>query len=79
MSPRIDTTNDREQWRYACPSRKRHRDWRVVDGLFECRSCGETYSELVDLETGERVPREEIELVGAHADYKGEFGRPTVE
>lgn len=79
MVRRIDTTDTEQRWRYACPHRKRHRDWRVVDGLFECRSCGETYRELIDLETGDRIPREEIELLGAHADHKGAFGRPTVE
>jgi ribosomal protein L37AE/L43A len=76
---RIHTTDKREKWQFACPTPKRHRDWRVVDGLFECRSCRETFSELVDLETGERVAREEVEIVGAHADHKGQFGRPTVE
>jgi len=77
--PRIDTSDSDEKWRYACPSPKRHRDWRIVDGLIECRSCGETYRTLVDLETGEHVQREDIELVGPHADSKGAFGTPTVE
>lgn len=76
---RIDATDADAKWRWACPDPARHRDWRVVDGLFECRSCGQTYRELVNLKTGERVPREEIEVVGPHADHKGKFGRPTVE
>ena len=76
---RIDTTNTREKWRWACPSPKRHANWRVTDGMFECRSCGETYDELVNQETGERVPREKIEFVGPDADSKGQFGKPTVK
>ena len=76
---RIDTRDTAEKWRWACPHPKRHRDWRVTDGRFECRSCCETYRELVNLETGEHVPREHIEFVGPEADSKGAFGRPTVE
>lgn len=76
---RIDTNDKTERWAWACPTPKRHRDWRVVNGLFECRSCGETYSVLVHLPTKERVDRDEIEVVGAEADHKGKFGRPTVE
>lgn len=76
---RIDTSESDQKWRYGCPAPERHRDWRVVDGLFECRSCCETFGELVDLETGERIPRESVEIVGPHADHQGQFGRPTVE
>jgi len=76
---RIDTTTDREKWQFACPHRKRHRDWRVVDGLFECRSCNETYSHLIDLTTGKRVHRSKIELVGPGAAEKGPFGRAEMD
>lgn len=76
---RIDTTDTRAKWRYACPSPKRHANWRVTDGMFECRSCGETFDELVDRKTGERVAREKIEFVGPYADSEGQFGEPTVE
>jgi len=76
---RIETHDEKQRWEWACPTRFRHRDWRVVDGLFECRSCGETFKELVHLPTGERVKRENVEIVGAEADHKGAFGRPTVE
>jgi len=76
---RIDTTDALEKRRYACPHPRRHRDWRVVDGLIECRSCSETYTELVDLKTGKRIPRDEIDFVGPHADHQGQFGKPTVE
>jgi len=76
---RIETYDEKNRWRWACPHPKRHRDWRVVDGLFECRGCGETYSELVNLKSGERVPREQIEVVGPHAGHKGGMGKPTVE
>lgn len=76
--PRIDVTTDRDKWQWGCPSKKRHRNWRVTDGLFECRQCETTYRELVNLETGETIPREQIEIVGAGADHKGAFGKPTV-
>jgi len=52
---RIDTTTDREKWQFACPHRKRHRDWRVVDGLFECRSCRDGEKTQTGIET-ETVP-----------------------
>ena len=67
---RIDTTDATARWEWACPAPQRHRDWRVVDGLIQCRSCGETYRELVNLASGEIVPREEIEVVGPGADAK---------
>jgi len=79
MPRRIDTTRRQQKWRYACPARQRHRDWRVVDGLFECRSCGETYRRLWDLQEETYVAREDVEVVGPHAASKGEFGGPTVE
>jgi len=66
-------------WHWTCPTPYRHRDVRVVDGLFECRSCGETFRALRNLKTGEEVSRERIEIVGPDADHKGAFGRPTVE
>lgn len=76
---RIDTTDIWEKRKYGCPHPRRHVDWRVVDGLFECRSCGRTYREIVDKRTGEYYRREDVELVGTEADSKGAFGRPTVE
>jgi len=76
---RIETHDKTQKWQWACPTPHRHRDWRVVDGLFECRSCGETFKELVHLPSGDRVRRENVEVVGAEADHKGAFGRPTVE
>lgn len=68
--PRIDTTDKRQKWQWGCPAPQRHRDWRVVDGLIQCRSCEETYRELVNLATDEIVPREQIDVVGPHADSK---------
>lgn len=76
---RINTTDPSEKWRFACPHSKRHSDWRVVDGVFECRSCSRTYDHLIDQRSGQRVAREDIELVGPEADHEGQFGRPTVE
>jgi ribosomal protein L37AE/L43A len=75
----IDTTNTREKWKWVCPTPHEHRDWRVVDGLFECRSCGNVFRELRNVRTGECVPREQIEVVGSDADHKSAFGKPTVE
>jgi len=75
---RVDTTDSDDKWRFACPAPARHRSWRVVDGRFECRACNQTYAELVDTKTGERVPRDQLEVVGPHADSKGAFGQPTV-
>lgn len=75
---RIDTSEPREKWPWVCPTPFRHRDWRVVDGLFECRSCDETFRELKNLETGDRVRRKDVEIVGPDADHKGAFGKPTV-
>lgn len=76
--PRIDTTDTLQKWRYACPSPKRHSDWRVVDGVFECRSCNKLYKCLVDKKTEEKIPREKFDFCGPDADSKGQFGRPTV-
>ena len=76
---RINTTDPSAKWQWACPTDDAHRAWRVVNGRFECRACSETYRHLRNLETGEKVPREEIELVGPEADHQGEFGRPTVK
>jgi len=61
--PRIDTTNILERWRWTCPAPQRHSDWRVVDGIFECRSCGETFEEIVDKQTDERIPWSAVELI----------------
>lgn len=76
---RIETNNAREKWQWVCPTRYEHRNWRVVDGLFECRQCNETFRTLRNIRTCEEVPREEIELVGLDADHKGQFGKPTVQ
>lgn len=75
---RIDTSDPSQRWRYACPGTERHTDWRVADGVFECRSCRETYNCLIDRKTGDRVQRDEIEFVGPKADHQGAFGEPTV-
>ena len=75
---RINTNNAREKWAWVCPTPAEHRNWRVVDGLFECRQCGTVYRSLRHLKTGAEVPREQIEIVGAEADHKGHFGEPTV-
>lgn len=76
---RIDTTDTQQKWKFACPHPKRHRDWRVTDGMFECLSCKRTYDELVNLKSGETVARDDMEFVGPHADHKGAFGRPKSE
>jgi len=75
---KINTTEPRGKWPWVCPTPLEHRDWRVVDGLFECRCCDETFEKLKNVKTGELVRREEVELIGADADHKGAFGKPTV-
>lgn len=72
MMPRIDTTDPQQRWEYACPTRHRHRDWRVIDGHFQCRSCGETFEELIDMTTKEHVHRDEFEFIGSEG-LKAEF------
>lgn len=69
---RIDTEAD-SRWRYACPTIHKHRSVRVVDGHFECRACEETFQEIVHLPTGERLQREDVEIVGPHADHQAAF------
>lgn len=68
---RISTLRD-SRWEYACPEFN-HRNVRVVDGHFECRSCGKPIPEIVHLPTGERLRREDIEIVGPHADHQAAF------
>ena len=75
---RIETGTPRKKWRWVCPTQYEHTNWRVVDGLFECRQCQETFNRLRNIRTGEEIPREQIEVVGPDADHKGEFGKPTV-
>ena len=77
--PRIDVTDPGQRWQWACPAPGKHRTWRIVDGLIECRHCGRTFDELRNLKTGRLVAREDIEIVGRDSDTKGAFGRPTVE
>lgn len=79
--PRIDSRDPAQRWRLACPTPHRHRgrSLRVVDGYFECRQCEELFEQVIDIKTGERLHREDVELVGTGADTKGAFGQPTVE
>jgi len=66
---RINTLRD-SRYEYACPTAMRHRNVRVVDGHFECKSCGETFETVIHLPTGEELRREQIEIVGPHADHQ---------
>ena len=66
---RINTLRD-SRHEYACPTIQKHRDVRVVDGHFECRSCEETYQIVIHLPTGERLHRTDIEIVGPHANHQ---------
>lgn len=70
---RVDVTEQAQRWEYACPTGARHRDWRVVDGRFQCRSCDAIYQELIHLPTEERVARSDMEIVGPHADHQAAF------
>lgn len=69
---RIDTTQETDRWEWGCPEAE-HRNWRVVDGHFQCRSCDDIFDELVHLPTGDTVSREQIELVGPEADHLAAF------
>jgi hypothetical protein len=71
MPHRIETLRD-SNWEYACPKHK-HRNVRVVDGHFECRSCGEAIQEIVHLPSGEHLQRDDVEIIGPHADTKAAF------
>ena len=65
--PEIDTTDADERQQFACPTPLRHRNWRVVDGHFQCRSCDEIFESLVDLKSGDTIHRSEFEFVGPGA------------
>lgn len=69
---RVDTTQETERWAFGCPA-DGHRHWRAVDGHFQCLTCDDLYDSLRHLPSGELVPREEIELVGPHADHMAAF------
>lgn len=73
--PRIDTTVDRDRWRYKCPN-CHSTDWRIHNGTIGCRHCGGTMQTLLDAKTGEEIRREDIELLGPSADHKAAFGTP---
>lgn len=76
---RINVGDLAARWRFGCPDRARHSDWRVVDGLFECRSCGVTYEHIYDKAEEQYLHRSEVEVVGSQAGHKGAFGEPTVD
>jgi len=69
---RINTLRD-SVYEYACPTIHKHRDVRVVDGHFECRSCGRTFDTIVHLPTGDVLHRDDVEITGPHADHQAEF------
>lgn len=69
---RINTLRD-SRFEYACPSIHKHRNIRVVDGHFQCRSCGELYDTIIHLPTERELHRNEIEIVGPHADHQAEI------
>ena len=70
--PRIDLTKARDYWGYGCPDCESS-DWRANNGSFGCRACGAKSGGLVDLSTGEYIPRSEIEFVGTHASWKAPY------
>lgn len=70
--PQIKTWNDSAKWRYKCPE-CRSTYWRVHDGTFGCRHCGQTVEALLDGKTGELVPREDFEFVGPEAGEKAAY------
>ena len=36
------------------------------------------FRSLRNVQTGAEVPRDRVEVIGAEADHKGQFGEPTV-
>lgn len=61
---RIDTK--RKKWRYRCPNG--HASWSTTNNHMWCQACSRQHGvdpefwELHDTKTGERVPREQIQL-----------------
>lgn len=68
--PRFVIESKAQKWRFTCP--EGHRDWRIWDGVFSCRTCkghldaGEdsasVYDHLIDQKTGQTVTREELAI-----------------
>jgi hypothetical protein len=67
----IDIGNELDRWRYRCPHGHTH--WFPQNESIFCRSCRRSlglsieeshYDALVDEATGDRIPREQIELLG---------------
>lgn len=73
MPYRIPTWDDDARDKWACPTPWKHRNWRVCNGVIECRQCGETFDRLLNLDEDKEVARENIEFVGPHADHMANF------
>lgn len=69
---RINTAVPAERWRYKCPECNSEH-WRCNDGSFTCRHCDTKTFGLIDDKTGEFVPRDEIQFVGPHANWKAKY------
>lgn len=68
---RINTLEE-SAWDYACPPPEKHRSIRVIDGHFECRQCGPV-EQILHLPSGELLSREDVEIVGPHADHQAAY------
>jgi ribosomal protein L37AE/L43A len=71
---RIDANDQTQRWRYQCPECG-SKNWRAINGFFECRCCDARIDEIEDGATGDRYARDEVEFTGAHASWKAPHSR----
>ncbi|MDZ7701792.1 MAG: hypothetical protein U5J98_06835 [Halobacteriales archaeon] len=62
-----------KKWRFKCPNKPHHDDWRLWDGVFCCQTCKQlrdsgrrdvqsVFDHLWDAKEGQLVPRERIRI-----------------
>lgn len=56
----IDDSNWADRARFRCP--KGHNWWEAYDSTWYCRSCRQSYEELIDAKTGHTVNRSDVIL-----------------
>ena len=65
----IRVDNETDRWKWVCP--QGHRNWEPINNHFWCQSCAQfwretvepEFDELVNMQTDETVPRDQIRLV----------------
>lgn len=67
--------DERDRWRWVCPSPGEHRSWEPTNSHFWCAACANAgpdvdpeFDELRNKVTGEVVPRERIRLIAVPSD-----------